>query len=95
MPTTLIEAGAHVSDPTGLGPNVVKTRWPNGAACPRLGCPYADAQPIRTRKAWRCKECKRQFTVRVGSIIERSPSRSPSGFPQFGFAQREERNLVA
>lgn len=30
-------------------------------------------QFIATRKIWRCKDCKRQFTVKVGTIFEDSP----------------------
>ena len=48
-------------------------RWPNGVACPRFGCGSASVQFIATRKKWRCKECKRQFSVRVGTIFEDSP----------------------
>lgn len=72
-PTTLIEAVAFFSDPERAWAYAVKARWPNGVACPRMGCGSAEVVTISTRKAWRCKECKRQFTVKVGSIFEHSP----------------------
>lgn len=34
---------------------------------------HASVQWIATRKLWRCKECKRQFTAKVGTIFEDSP----------------------
>lgn len=72
-PTTLIEAVTYFSDPERAFDYAVKLRWPNGVACPRMGCGSASVQFIKTRKLWRCKECKRQFTVKVGTIFEDSP----------------------
>ena len=72
-PTTLIEAVAYFSDPDRAFEYAVKLRWPNGVACPRMGRGSAAVQFIKTRKIWRCKECKRQFTVKVGTIFEDSP----------------------
>lgn len=72
-PTTLLEAVTYFSDPDRAHAYAVKNRWPNGVACPRLGCGSASVQVIATRKKWRCKECKRQFSVKVNSIFEESP----------------------
>lgn len=72
-PTTLIEAVTYFSDPDRAIAYIVSRRWPNGVACPRKGCGSASVQFIKTRKLWRCKECKRQFTVKVGTIFEDSP----------------------
>ncbi len=71
-PTTLLEAVTFFSDPEVAWAYAVKNRWPNGVACPRLGCGSASVQVIATRKKWRCKDCKRQFSVRVNSIFESS-----------------------
>ena len=45
-------------------------RWPQGAVCP--GC--QEAKRITTRKGgyYRCNACKLDFTVRTGTIFERS-----------------------
>jgi transposase-like protein len=72
-PTTLLEAVTYFSDPERAFDYAVKLRWPYGVACPRMGCGSASIQFIKTRKLWRCKECKRQFTVKVGTIFEDSP----------------------
>jgi len=44
--------------------------WPNGAVCPECKC----ADRITTRKDgfYRCNACKLDFTVRTGTIFERS-----------------------
>jgi len=54
-------------------------RWPTGAVCPHCGAigayklqPKADSKkPIRTG-VWKCKVCRKQFTVTVGTIFEDS-----------------------
>ncbi len=46
-------------------------RWPQGAVCPLCGC----VERIQTRKLvgyFRCLNCKGDFTVRTGTIFERS-----------------------
>jgi transposase-like protein len=56
-------------------------RWPNGAACPHCG--GADPHRVQVGKAsagkraarkglWRCTQCQRQFTVKVGTVFEQS-----------------------
>jgi transposase-like protein len=72
-PATLLEAVTYFADPDRALRHFVAVRWPNGVACPRMGCGSASVQFIATRKLWRCKECKRQFTAKVGTIFEDSP----------------------
>jgi transposase-like protein len=45
-------------------------RWPDGAVCPACD----EAKRITTRKGgfYRCNACKSDFTVRTGTIFERS-----------------------
>lgn len=46
-------------------------RWPKGAVCPHCGC----VERIQTRKVlgyYRCLNCTQDFTVRTGTIFERS-----------------------
>jgi transposase-like protein len=73
FPTTLQEAIVYFADPDRAQDFMVSLRWPNGVACPRQGCGNANVQYISTRKIWRCKECKKQFSVKVNSIFEDSP----------------------
>src|SRR5207248_6331423 len=44
--------------------------WPNGVRCPVCGL----GERITTRKGgfYRCNQCKEDFTVRTGTIFERS-----------------------
>ena len=70
---TLLEAVTYFSDPDRAHGYFVSVRWPNGVACPRMGCGSAGVQYIKTRRVWRCKGCERQFTAKVGTVFEDSP----------------------
>ena len=52
--------------------------WPNGPRCPVCGL----GERITARKDgyYRCNQCKEDFTVRTGTIFERSTFRCTSGF---------------
>src|SRR5665213_626617 len=82
-PRTLLEAVTYFSDAERAHAYVVAWRWPNGVACPRMGCGSASVQSIPTRKKWRCKECKRQFTAKVGTVFEHSPIPFTKWLPAF------------
>jgi transposase-like protein len=71
-PKTLQEAIAHFSDPERAFVYAVNWRWPDGVVtCPRCG--HDRHSFIKTRRLWFCKGCKKQFTVKVGTIFEDSP----------------------
>ena len=56
-----------------------RMRWPNGATCPHCGGadPYRltsrtpSKRPAR-KGLWKCRACRKQFTVKVGTIFEQS-----------------------
>lgn len=39
--------------------------------CPR--CESKENSFIATRRIWKCKGCKRQFSIKVGTVMEDSP----------------------
>jgi transposase-like protein len=53
-----------------------KLRWPNGAYCPRCGCMDVTKLAGKSTRpgVYKCKakECRKPFTVTVGTIFERS-----------------------
>ncbi|MBC5825162.1 MAG: IS1595 family transposase [Candidatus Eremiobacteraeota bacterium] len=73
LPTTLMEAVKYFSDLSVCRGFLAHLRWPDGVSCPRPGCGSENVGFIETRKIWRCKACKRQFSVKVGTIFEDSP----------------------
>lgn len=45
--------------------------WPNGVICPH--CDHAETMFLKTRRIWKCKACRKQFTIKTGTIMEDSP----------------------
>lgn len=45
-------------------------RWPTGIACIRCG--GLEVWKIKTRQVYTCKNCREQFTIRTGTIMEAS-----------------------
>jgi transposase-like protein len=50
------------------------TLWPNGAVCPKCqGKNVTKLQGASTRPGvWKCRDCRKPFTVTVGTVFERS-----------------------
>src|SRR5713226_166075 len=67
----LMEAIRYFSDPIVCLEAVSKVKWPNGPECPR--CQSKRLSFVKTRKTWTCLECRKQFSVKVGTIFEDSP----------------------
>ena len=72
LPKTLQAAIVYFSDPDRAFQYALSLRWPNGAvSCPRCGSDKHSF--VKTRRLWHCKGCKKQFTLKVGTIFEDSP----------------------
>jgi len=67
------QAVAQFADPQAAHDFFVAIRFPNGVACPRLGCGSAAVAFMPKVRRWYCKDCKRQFSAKVGTIFEDSP----------------------
>lgn len=52
-----------------------KVRWPNGPVCPHCGC-YERVMTLKGKSTrpgvYKCGDCRKQFTVTVGTVFERS-----------------------
>jgi len=71
-PKTLIEAVRYYSDIERCNEVMRQIKWPDGTiTCPECGSDRIGE--IRTRHMLRCKECRKQFSYRVGTIFEDSP----------------------
>jgi transposase-like protein len=71
LPETLIEAIRYFTDIDVCTEFVAAMRWPEGPVCERCG--GMEHSYLATRRVWKCKGCKRQFSVKVGTIFEDSP----------------------
>src|SRR5271157_3861596 len=71
-PKSLQEAIVYFSDPERAFEYTVNLRWPNGkVTCPRCGGEKHSF--IKGYRRWFCYVCKKQFTLKVGTVFEDSP----------------------
>ncbi len=70
-PQTLQQAIVYFADKDIAHQYLVDLRWSDGVVCPHCG--GLENSYTTTRKVWRCKACKKQFSVKVGTIFEDSP----------------------
>ena len=77
---TLNLSAPHLSDQVKAREYLEKTRWSNGVECPHchaidnhysLTAQATSKRPVR-KGVWKCRKCREQFTVTVGTIFERS-----------------------
>lgn len=69
----------YFSDEDAARELLEKMRWPNGAACPRCGgadpsklTPRATSKKPGRKGLYKCRACRKQFTVTVGTVFEDS-----------------------
>jgi transposase-like protein len=70
-------------------------RWPSGAYCPKCGT----LEPYKTKKpgVYRCKakECRKDFTVMTGSVMERSHAKLTQWAMAFWMAASSKKGFSA
>src|SRR5207249_6321701 len=71
FPNSLHEAIRYFSDKDTALTFLAALRWPKGVTCP--ACDAKDPGFLKTRRIWKCRECGRQFSVKLGTIFEDSP----------------------
>src|ERR1035438_368884 len=70
-PKTLQEAIQHYSDEQVCIDAVAKMRWPDGPTCP--ACGHKEHYYLKTQRRWKCKDCHKQFSVKLNTVFEESP----------------------
>ncbi len=71
-PETLLEAVLYFADEEVALTFVANLRWPEGEQdCPKCGSVNSHYF-LKTRRVWKCKDCKKQFSIKVGTIFEDS-----------------------
>src|ERR1017187_7344814 len=71
-PTSLLEAVRYFSYVDVCIEFVASLRWMDGVAqCPH--CEAKNAGFLKTRRIWKCRACRKQFSVKTGTIFEESP----------------------
>src|SRR5437764_6044846 len=71
LPKTLTDAVRYFANPDTSLTFLAALRWPKGVTCP--ACEGKNPSFLKTRRIWKCRECGRQFSVKLGTIFEDSP----------------------
>src|SRR6267378_609510 len=71
LPSSLSDAIRYFADKDVAHTFLVSLRWPNGAFCP--ACEAKNPGFLKTRRIYKCRDCGRQFSVKLGTIFEDSP----------------------
>src|SRR4051812_30274347 len=81
---TLSHLAKHYSDEGAAWAFLERLRWPNGPICPHCGGTDATFLQPRTpdrytrtghatqRRVWKCADCRKQFSVLIGTVFEDS-----------------------
>ncbi len=70
-PKSLIEMVRYFSDADVCIEFVASLRWMEGVTCPH--CESKNIGFLKTRRIWKCRGCRKQFSVKTGTIFEESP----------------------
>src|SRR5579859_2297966 len=71
-PKTLLQAIKYYSDEQTCIDTVASMRWAEGKPiCP--ACEHDQHYYLKTQRRWKCKDCGKQFSVKVNSVFEDSP----------------------
>ena len=71
LPESLTAAIRYFANPDTSLTFLASLRWPNGVAC--VACEAKNPGFLKTRRIWKCRECGKQFSVKLGTIFEDSP----------------------
>jgi transposase-like protein len=70
-PRTLLDAIRAYGDADSALAETVDSRWPKGVICPH--CDGDKSVFIKTRRIWMCSKCRKQFSIKAGTVFEDSP----------------------
>jgi|ERR1700693_5565580 len=70
-PKTLQQAVKYFANEQVCIDTVAAMRWPNGPECP--ACGHKEHYYLGSQRRWKCKDCHKQFSVKLGTIFEDSP----------------------
>ncbi len=72
IPETLTGAIRYFGEAEKCHEFLTEMRWPDKISCPHCGSENI-GKLVLPRRVWNCKNCRKQFTVKVGTIFEDSP----------------------
>ena len=79
LPESLLEAVNFFADEDRAHEFFVNMRWPDGVRCAHCdsenvgGLVRSQTKSGKIRRVWNCKNCRTQFTVKIGTVFADSP----------------------
>jgi transposase-like protein len=70
---TLVDAIRYFADEQVCIDIVSSLRWPNGPECPACETTADRQHWLKNQKRWQCRECGKQYSVKVNTVFEDSP----------------------
>ena len=70
---SLLELMARFPDEASAEKWLVEQRWPDGVVCPKCGCDRIHHRRNRKPSPYRCRDCRRYFSVKTDSLMHSSP----------------------
>jgi transposase-like protein len=81
MPETLLGAVVYFADEDVAHTFFANFRFPSGEQhCPHCGS-VAEHYFLSARRVWKCRDCRKQFSIKVGTILEDSPIKLSKWLP--------------
>lgn len=81
VPKTLREAIIKYADPKACFELMVSIRFPNGVAC--IHCGVKGPKFMESVQRFKCYSCRKQFSLKTGTILEDSPISLSKWLPAF------------
>jgi transposase-like protein len=72
---TLSDAIRYFSDEQVCIDTIAAMRWPDGPQCPACLMPDTRQHWLKNQRRWQCRDCGKQYSVKVNTIFEDSAIR--------------------
>ena len=69
---SLVDAVKRFSDEEAVEKMFIEARWPDGIRCVNCGSGNVRERPTRKPAPFRCNDCREDFSVKVGTVMEGS-----------------------
>lgn len=82
--STLIEAVRYFADEDVALAFLANIRWPDGQQECATAAPWPSITFLSEQRRWKCRACRKQFSIKIGTIFEDSPIKLSQWLPAVG-----------